>query len=127
MTHADFFAGAVARIYRWMALAAAVGTAAALALGGWPGAGGFLLGAAISAVNFHWLKRLVDALGAGTGKAPRARAAVFLGLRYGILALVAYVILRFSVLSLPALLGGIFVAPAAVILEIIFELLYARN
>jgi hypothetical protein len=58
---------------------------------------------------------------------PRPRAAVFLGARYALLALVAYVILRFSVLNLPALLGGIFVAVAAVILEIIFELLYARN
>jgi hypothetical protein len=127
MTHPDFFAGAIARIYRWMALAAAAGAVAALVLAGWPGAVGFLLGAAISWLNFRWLKRLVDSLGAGPGAPPRARAAVFLGLRYALLALVAYVILRFSVLNLPALLGGIFVAVAAVILEIIFELLYARN
>ena len=127
MTDPDFFAGAVTRIYRWMAVAAAAGTVAALVLAGWPGAGGFLLGAAISWLNFHWLKRLVNSLGAAAEGPPRSRAAVFLGLRYALLALVAYVILKFSVLSLPALLGGIFVAVAAVILEIIFELMYARN
>lgn len=129
MTHPDFFAGAVRRIHLWMAITAVAGTAAGLVLGGWPGAGGFLLGAAISWLNFRWLKRLTDSLGAATasGSPPRARAAVFLGLRYALLALVAYVILRFSVLSLTALLGGIFVSVAAVILEIVFELLYARN
>jgi hypothetical protein len=118
---------AVRRIVRatlWLGLA---GAAAALALGGWRAAGGFLLGAAASWLNFRWLERLVEALGgAAGGRPPRARVAVFLGLRYVLLALGAYVILKSSVFSLPAALAGLFVSVAAVILEILFELVYAR-
>lgn len=127
MTHPDFFAGAITRIERWMAATAVAGTAAAVFLGGWRAAGGFLLGAVLSWLNFHWLKRLVDSLGAASGNPPKARAAVFLGLRYALLALIAYAILKLSALSLPALLAGFFVAVAAVIFEIIFELAYARD
>ena len=98
----------------------------------WPSADGapradFLLGAAASYLNFRWLKRVVDALGkAAEGDPPRPRMAVFLGLRYVLLALGAYVILKGSVISLPAALAGLFVSVAAVILEILFELVYAR-
>ena len=103
------------------------GAAAAWALGGWRAGGGFLLGAAASYLNFRWLKRLVDALGgAAGGRPPRARVAVFLGLRYVLLALGAYVILKSSAFSLPAALAGLFVSVAAVIVEIVFELVYAR-
>lgn len=129
MTEPEFSAGALVRIDNWMKWTAAAGTLAAVALGGWRAALGFLLGALISWLNFRLLKRLVDALGAaaGAGGPSRSRGAAFLGLRYVLLALVAYVILRFSKLSLLALLAGIFVSVAAVTLEIVFELLYARN
>lgn len=110
-----------------MAWLAGGGAVAALALGGWPAAGGFLAGSVASYLNFRWLKRLVEALGPGTaGKPPRARVAVFLGLRYALLGLGGYVILKSSVISLPAALAGLFVSVAAVILEIVFELAYAR-
>ena len=89
---------------------------------------GFLLGALISYLNFRWLKRTVDALGdLSGGKPPRARVAVFLGLRYLLLGLGAYAILRFSEISLTAALVGLFVPTLAVILEILFELIYART
>ena len=122
-----FFAPAVERIFRWMAWLAAAGTLAALALGGWRAAAGFLAGSLASYLNFRWLKRLVEALGrSASGKPPRARVAVFLGLRYVLLAAGGYVILKSSVVNLPAALAGLFVSVAAVILEIIFELVYAR-
>jgi hypothetical protein len=121
------FARAVGRIM-WMTLAlGGIGTVAALIAWGWSGGGGFLAGAAASYLNFRWLKRLVDALGrASEGEPPRARVAVFLGLRYALLAAGAYAILKSSILSLPAALAGLFVSVAAVILEILFELVYAR-
>lgn len=126
MNEADF-AAAVRRIRRSMAWLAGCGTLAALVWGGWPSAGGFAAGGAASYLSFHWLKRLVDALGAtNAGKPPRGRVAVFLGLRYLLLGVGGYAILKSSVVSLPAALAGLFVAVAAVILEILFELLYAR-
>jgi hypothetical protein len=95
-------------------------------MGGWRGGCGFLLGGLISYLNFHWIKRTVYALGEATGgKPPRSSLAVFLGLRYLLLGLCAYVILKFSEISLSAALVGLFAPAAAVILEILIELIYA--
>jgi hypothetical protein len=116
---------AVARIFRVMLVLTAAGAAAYFALGGWRSGLGFLLGAAIALANFRWLKRTVYALGeVAGGKPPRARVAVFLGLRYLLLGLTAYAILRFSEISLTACLVGLFAPTAAVILEILIELIY---
>ena len=49
------------------------------------------------------------------------------GLRYALLGGGAYVILHYSPVSVTAALLGLFVAVAAVIVEICFELAYARN
>jgi hypothetical protein len=56
------------------------------------------------------------------GKPPRARVAVFLGLRYLLLGVGAYAILKFSEISLKAALVGLFAPTVAVILEILIEL-----
>ncbi len=53
--------------------------------------------------------------------------AVFLGLRYLLLGLAAYAILKFSEISLTAALVGLFVPAGAVILEILIELIYVRT
>lgn len=117
---------AAARMMRWMAALAAAGTVAGWFWQGWAWSGGFALGALASYLNFHWLKTLTDTLGAAaSGTPPRKRLAVFMGLRYLLLGAGAYVIVKFSGLSLTAALAGLFVAVAAVILEILFELVYA--
>jgi len=117
---------AVGRIFRVTLALTAIGAAAYFAIGGWRGGLGFLLGALIALANFRWLRRTVDALGDATaGKPPRARVAVFLGLRYLLMGLAAYAILRFSEISLTACLVGLFVPTAAVVLEILIELIYA--
>src|ERR1019366_7830493 len=90
--------------------------------GGW--GAGWVIGPVVSALNFRWLKQLVLAIG---GEAAKPRQAVFLGMRYVLLGGGAYVILKFSAISLPAALSGLFVSVAAVIVEIILELAYARN
>jgi len=92
---------------------------------GWTWGAGWLLGTAVSALNFRWLKQLADSLGSSTAAKPRK--AVFLGLRYVFLGGGAYVILKYSAISLPAALSGLFVSVAAVILEIFFELAYASR
>jgi hypothetical protein len=114
---------AVARIVRHMAVIGIGGTAVVLAWRGWEPAAGFALGAVVSFLNFRWLKQIVDALGAVR---PRARLAVWLGARYLLLGAGAYAIVRFSTISLPAALAGLFVSVAAVIVEILFQLVYAR-
>ena len=119
----DFDAAAI-RISRFMAVIAIAGTVAALMVWGWKWAAGFLAGSAISGFNYRWLVRLVESLGGGR----QARSStVFLSLRYLLLGGVAYVILRYTSISLPAVLAGLFVLTAAVFVEVVFELIYARK
>jgi hypothetical protein len=119
---------AVERI-SWLTVALiASGTAISLGIAGWRGGCGFLLGGAASYLSFRALKRTVDSLGPAAGeKPPRASVAVLLGLRYLLFGLGAYAIVRFSEISLTAALVGLFASAAAVILEILVELIYART
>jgi len=112
---------AVGRIVRAMAAIAALGTVAALVIWDWKRAAGFLIGSLISGLNFVILKGLVDRLG---GDRPRRRGP-FLALRYVLLSGGAYVILRLTPISLPAVLAGIFVFTAAVFIEVVFEIAHA--
>jgi len=109
-----------------MAGISAAGAIAALLLGGAPWLAGFLTGAAFSIVNFWFWHRLVRRVGAvpPAGERPAGGSALVFALRYGIFAAAAYAILRFSEASLSAALFGIFVAVAAVLFEILFELIY---
>jgi hypothetical protein len=116
---------AVERIWKATFALGLFGAATLLIWRGWTWSTGFLLGAAISALNFHWLHKVAIAVGGG-GRA-KPRVAVVLGLRYLILSGIAYVILKYSEISLPAMFWGLFVAVAAVVLEILYELIYARN
>jgi len=119
---------AVRRIFRLTLILTIAGAAFYFAAAGWRGGCGFLLGGLISYFNFRWIKRTVYALGeVAGGKPPRARVAVFLGLRYLLLGGGAYAILKFSEISLNAALVGLFVPAAAVILEILIELIFAQT
>ncbi len=121
-----FIGRALSRIQFLIVFLSGTGALVTAIFGGWRWALGFILGAAAGYLNFRWLKKLVDSLGvAMRSKPPRARVAVLLGLRYLLLAAGGYVILNFSALSLAAALIGLFVPAAAVVLEILFELIYA--
>src|ERR1039458_1205037 len=119
-----WMARAVARIWKLVWVIGAGGAVALVAWRGWPWGAGWVIGTAVSALNFRWLKQLVDAIG---GEAAKPRKAVFLGMRYMLLGGGAYVILKFSAINMPAALSGLFVSVAAVIVEILLELAYARN
>ncbi len=118
------YARAMRRASRLMLALGAAGAAAAFAWRGWTWGAGFVLGAVASWLNFRWLKGVADSFG---GKRPRAYVMVFGTLRYVLLVASAYAILRYSPISLPAALAGLFVAVAAVIVEAVFELVYARK
>ena|SRR6266496_6225275 len=115
---------ALDRIWKAIFAIGAVGAILAYAWNGWTGCGGFLLGAGAAVINFRWWKQIVDAL--GSVRPTRTRVVVFAGLRYLLLGGGAYVILEYSSISISAALLGLFVPVAAVIVEIIIELTYAR-
>jgi hypothetical protein len=121
------FERALRRIARGTAALAAGGCLVCLAARGWRWAVAYLLGAGASYLNFRWLKRVVEALGAALSARPSPKFAILIGLRYVLLGGGAYAIVNFTSLSLPAALIGMFVPVAAVILEIVFELIYAAS
>lgn len=110
------------RIARILASVAVAGTALAGAAGGWKWGAGFLAGSVAAWFNFHWLKRLVSALG---GK--RSHSAFRLALRYFLLGGCGYVIVHFSSIPVPAVIVGMLALIAAIFVEILFELVYARK
>ncbi len=117
------FETALRRIARGTVALAAAGCLVCLVLRGWKWAVAFPLGAAASYLNFRWLKRVVDALGGALSARPSPKFAILIGLRYLLLGGGAYAIVNFTSLSLPAALIGLFVPVAAVIVEIVFELI----
>jgi hypothetical protein len=123
----DIYRNAVARILRIMAAFAAGGSLTLLVWRGWKWGVGFAFGAGIAWVNFLLLKKLADSLGAAGRKPPSTASAVFLGSRYLILGAVVYATLRFTSISVLAAAIGLFVSLAAVLVEILFELVYARD
>ena len=100
------------------------GTIGVWAWRGWTWGAGFALGSLVSWVNYSFLKQVAYAVGKPQ---TRKRLLAFAGLRYLILGGGAYVRLRFSNISMPAVLCGLFVSVAAVIVEIIIQLAYART
>jgi len=121
-----FVEQALRRIFRGMLILGGAGALAALWLGGWRGGLGFLVGATASYLNFYWLHRLVEGLAPG-GRRPRKWLVFFLATRYLLLGLGGYVIVKVVGLSLMAVLAGLFVPVAAVIVEILYELTHART
>ena len=116
---------ALRRMYGWMAACAVL---VALVLLIWKGAwhaGGFAIGAALSILNFHWLKSAVDGLAAHIGRQKPVRAGRLVAkwlLRYALIVATGYAILKSSVVSLSAFLGGLLVFVAGVLAEMIYEL-----
>lgn len=112
------------RITRITAVLGAGGSVAAFVMGGWSWAAGFALGGAASWFSFRWLKQVVGALGVDRPPPNLAAKAV---LRYLLIAVGAYVIVKYTVVNLRAALAGLLLSTAAVLVEILIELIYARD
>ena len=125
------FGTAALRRIEWLTLVLG-GTGAAWAgwRWGWRGSAGVAIGAGISWINFRWLKGSVQAFGAAataqsgsqTVRVPVTAYFKFFG-RFALLLGVLYVILSRSWLPVVPVLAGIFAAPAAVVLALVYELL----
>ena len=83
----------------------------------------FLIGAAVSFVSFWGWRQLVDALAPG----PKKRSSLPFILRILTIIALAYVIIKFLGLNVAAAASGLLVSAAAVLLELVFELIYART
>src|ERR1700733_4106992 len=123
-----FYARAMRRMPRWIVLVAVI----ALPFVWWHGGGlwgaSFLVGAIVGYWNFVGICRLADRLTATvqrTGRAPRSTARALLRLLF--IAVAVFVIIRFTRIPLVAAFMGLFTPVAAVMAEILFELVTGRN
>jgi len=121
-----FYASALPRIRNFMLVLGPVFTGAAWVKFGGSAALGFLLGAVIAYLNFHWLKSVVSGLAdkvTNTGKAQSGKGIVarFL-LRYALLGVAAYAILTSFPASLKGLFAGLFLPVGAIVCEAVYEL-----
>ena len=131
MTKDDaFYRAAERRIER---LTLGLGAAAALVVAfrwSWREAAGIGVGAALAWINYRWLKQAVDVmarLASAPSEAPRFRVPrrvyiKFFG-RFALLLVVVYVILSRSLLPGAAVLAGLFALAAAVLVELLYELM----
>jgi len=128
---ASFYAGAVARIPRFMLLIAVVFGAATWLWFGWRVALGFAGGCAIACLNFYWLEKVVSALAdraTGSGHSQSSAGVVFrFLLRYFLMALAAYVIFSVSPASLYGLFAGLFLPVGGIACEAGYELYAALS
>lgn len=121
----SFYESALLRIRNFMLVLGPLLTAAVwITFGRWA-AGGFLLGAGISYLNFEWLKTGVSGLAdrvTNTGKRQSGKGIVarFL-LRYVLLGLAAYAILTSFPASLRGLFAGLFLPVGAIACEAVYE------
>jgi hypothetical protein len=120
-----FYSGALARISRSMIVLALVCAGAAWLLYAWRVALGFTCGCAIAYLNFHWLKRVANALADRITQAGRQQSGMgivlrFL-LRYFLMGAAAYAILSVSPASLYGLFAGLFLPVAAIACEAAYE------
>jgi ATP synthase I subunit len=118
----------IARLPRWMLGLAVAGTLAVTTVWGLRAGGGFLLGSLGAWVNLRLLVRAVDrigrlALNGNTKQVRPGQSGVWVFIQLMALVLGAFVILRLSGFNKIAVLCGFLVCPAAVILEILYELL----
>lgn len=102
------------------------GGAAAYYYYGRSAAVGYAVGAAISFLNFRSFEKIVAMTGTVEGsEPPKRKSAVFLGVRYFVFAGAAYGIIKVFEANFLAALIGFFVCVAAVVIEILYELIYA--
>ena len=113
----------IPRITRMTYGLGAAGALITLALYGAPSAVGFAIGAALSLVSVRSWSRLAEALGGGADGAPKrpaAAAMVFMMLRYLLIAGAAYVSMKYLGSAPAAVLVGLLISFAAVVLDLLF-------
>lgn len=106
-----FYSGAIQRILRSLLVLAAVLAGVVAWKYGWASASGFVAGAGISWMNFHWLARSVDRLGerivdASSRESGKAVVAGIV-LRYLLVGIISYAIFKSSAQAFRGFLFGL--------------------
>jgi ATP synthase I chain len=141
----EFYSGALQRISNFMIGLAVILSAVALLRFGWRITLGFVCGCALAHLNFHWLKRVVNALGERMSaeaneevnqkengemdgevdrkEKPKSGKGVVVRflLRYFLMGLAAYAIFTVSRVSLYGLFAGLFLPVAGIACEAAYE------
>jgi hypothetical protein len=115
----------IARVPPLIAGLGLIGSGVAWNIGGVLYAVSFLAGAVAAYLNFRLLERFVNRLGglvAAEPAKPRKAFGAVLFLQFALFVLGAFVILRISGFNVVVALCGFLVCPAAVMLEILYEL-----
>ena len=115
----------IRRLHYFLALLTLAGIFGFGLFQGWPGAVGFAIGALASYWNFRRLHAFVGLLGTANSTGLPGAIAWML-FRFVILVAGAFVILKFTKISISAASAGLFLSVGAVILEAIFETIYER-
>ncbi len=123
MSEPAFYEGALRRIYWSMLWIVALGAAGIAAWQGWRLGVAFLFGGAAASLSFRWLHQVVSAMGPDARPAPR-RVYAFFALRYLLLGAGGYVIVKVFGMNAIAALAGLFVPVAALLSEIVYELVH---
>jgi hypothetical protein len=130
----EFYSGAQSRIVRMMISIACLFTVVIWIRAGYRLGLGFAVGCAIAGLNFYWLTRAVNAFAdrvtgvvdsgavdSGQASAKSGGLAGRFVLRFSLVAVVAYVIFKSSLVSLSGLMAGLFLPVAAIFLEAMYE------
>jgi hypothetical protein len=121
----DFDRG-IARVPRFIVILGLVGTGMAGRIGGLASAAAFLGGAGAAWFNFQLIERFVNRLGklaAPDAEKARAPSGARLFIRFAFFIMGAFVIIRLSGFDVAMAMYGFLVCPAAVMIEIVYELL----
>ena len=121
----DSYAQSIARMERAALVIAAAGLAGVLVYAGWRAALGFGCGAVIAHFNFGLWKRIAGAVGEQGPKTPGDSKAVLLGMRYLLIGGAVFVIIKILEVSAMAVVAGLLVSVAAVLVELVLQLMRA--
>jgi hypothetical protein len=123
---ADFYDRSFRRIDRTAYILAGIFILGVLFQRGWREALGCAIGALLSFVNLRLWKRVANSI-APDGRVPGTGSATMLGLRYLLLGSIIFVIINYFEVSLLAVLAGLLVSVAAVILEMLYQLVFTSH
>lgn len=120
-----FYIQTYRRLVRIMAVLALAGSIATWIWFDRANAIAFFAGSLIALLNFHWLKRTLDAIGErleATGKKPSSWGVLIrFVLRYVLIAAAAYVILKSTTSSLYGFFGGLSLPVGAILIDAVYE------
>jgi hypothetical protein len=119
------YSRAIGRIERFTAILGAVGAVAVALLFGPAHAMGFAAGSLLAFLSFLLIKRMANALSPGSEQPSRRSTALGLAFRYLVIATAVFAIMKYTGIGAWPVFAGLMTTVAAVIAEIVYELVSA--